>query len=286
MRDNSFPRITLVTPSFNQAQFLAETIESVLAQGYPNLEYFVLDGGSTDGSLEILQSYSDRLTYWESVRDNGQADAIAKGFARSTGDLLNWLNSDDRLAPNALNIVAEMYRSDPAAGIYAAVVENFIDGQFGERHEISAPQNLDIESMFFRSGRRICRHQPGVYFSQQLMRKAGSMSTQFHICMDVDLHSRMLAAGGRVIYDSRTVAFFRRHPAAKTAGVGPNSLRFVEEYIEISNKIGGTLGLRPRHWRGHWRTLLATLRYALIMRDRKLLLRTIGVLWRVLVGCV
>lgn len=120
-----FPKISIVTPSFNQAQFLGETIESVLAQRYPNLEYFVFDGGSTDGSVEILQRYGSRLTYWESRPDKGQADAIAKGFCRATGDLLNWLNSDDLLAPHALQHIANLAGSRPDADLLAASVENF-----------------------------------------------------------------------------------------------------------------------------------------------------------------
>ena len=91
----NLPRITIVTPSYNQSQFQEDTIRSVLTQNYPNVEYFVIDGGSTDGSVEIIKKYERWLTHWESVPDKGQADAILKGFARSTGDIVGWLNSDD-----------------------------------------------------------------------------------------------------------------------------------------------------------------------------------------------
>ncbi|MBG0771685.1 MAG: glycosyltransferase, partial [Anaerolineaceae bacterium] len=96
------PLVSIITPSFNQAKYLRRTIESVLNQDYPNLEYMVIDGGSNDGSVEIIQEYTDRLTYWESVKDKGQTDAINKGFNRATGKYVAWLNSDDVYYPGAI----------------------------------------------------------------------------------------------------------------------------------------------------------------------------------------
>lgn len=110
MPDGSdWPKISIVTPSFNQAQYLEETIRSVLMQGYPNLEYMIIDGGSTDGSIEIIKKYEPWLAYWVSEPDCGQSHAINKGWKRSGGDLLAWLNSDDFLARNALETVAIQY---------------------------------------------------------------------------------------------------------------------------------------------------------------------------------
>ena len=105
----AWPRITIVTPSFNQAQYLEETIRSVLLQGYPNLEYLVFDGGSTDGSVDILRRYDRFLDAWVSERDKGQSDAINKGLARCTGTIVNWLCSDDVLLPGALFRVGEAF---------------------------------------------------------------------------------------------------------------------------------------------------------------------------------
>lgn len=111
----NWPRITLVTPSFNQAAWLAKTLDSVLGQGYPNLEYGVVDGGSTDGSIAILDAYRDRLSFVISEPDKGMYDAIQKGFARSTGEIMGWLNSDDVLMPNALFTLARLFHDIPQA---------------------------------------------------------------------------------------------------------------------------------------------------------------------------
>ena len=104
------PRITLVTPSFNQAPFLDMTIRSVLDQNYPNLEYFVMDGGSTDHSVDVIKKYEKQIAWWVSEKDKGQSNAINKGFARATGDLYAYINSDDTLAPGALHAAAQAYQ--------------------------------------------------------------------------------------------------------------------------------------------------------------------------------
>lgn len=105
----TFPKITIVTPSFNQGAYLEETMLSVLNQGYPNLEYIVIDGGSTDNSVEIIKKYADRLAYWTSEKDKGMYDAIQKGFARSTGEIMGWINSDDRYHPKSFFVLAEIF---------------------------------------------------------------------------------------------------------------------------------------------------------------------------------
>ena len=107
------PRISVVTPSFNQSAFLEETLRSVLDQGYPNLEYIVIDGGSTDASADIIRKHAGRITCWVSEKDQGQYDAINKGFARSTGEIMAWLNSDDKYLPWTFSVVGEIFASRP-----------------------------------------------------------------------------------------------------------------------------------------------------------------------------
>ena len=119
-------KISVVTPSFNHARFLERTMLSVLGQPYPDLEYLVVDGGSQDGSVEIIRKYAGRLAYWVSEKDQGQTDAINKGFARARGDIFAWLNSDDTYLPGTLPQVADFFEKNPqAAAVYANA--NFID---------------------------------------------------------------------------------------------------------------------------------------------------------------
>src|SRR5262245_14464164 len=110
---DTFPKITIVTPSLNQGQFIEETIQSIIGQRYPNMEYFVIDGGSTDDTLSILRKYDDRIDFWVSAADKGQAAAINKGFARASGEILGWLNSDDTYEPGVFAEVARSFQEHP-----------------------------------------------------------------------------------------------------------------------------------------------------------------------------
>ena len=111
--NGDWPKISVVTPSFNQGRYIEATIKSVLDQGYPNLEYIIMDGGSTDGTVEIIERYSDRLAYWVSEEDEGQTDALIKGFDRASGDILCWLCSDDLFEASTLQEVAETFVRNP-----------------------------------------------------------------------------------------------------------------------------------------------------------------------------
>ncbi|NVO00781.1 MAG: glycosyltransferase, partial [Geobacteraceae bacterium] len=140
------PKITIVTPSYNQGRFLEKTILSVLDQGYPNLEYIVIDGGSTDESVEIIKKYADRLTYWVSEPDRGQSHAINKGFERATGEIFGWLNSDDWYHPGALQAVAEAFAANPDVGAVVGAGE-MVDEE-GKQLIYKSTTKVDLDFLY------------------------------------------------------------------------------------------------------------------------------------------
>ena len=180
------PKITLVTPSFNQARFLGETLSTVALQSYPNLEHIVMDGGSTDGSVELIRDHASQLSYWVSERDRGQSHAINKGFERATGDVLGWLNSDDTLLPGALLTVAEVFRREPDVDlVYGDFVYTDVDGRPMRRRHVF--KTMSYESLLYHD----YLGQPAVFFRRRLWDAVGPLDESLHYCMDWDLFLRM-----------------------------------------------------------------------------------------------
>jgi Glycosyl transferase family 2 len=182
----SLPKISMVTPSFNQAEFLEQTITSVLDQNYPNLEYIIMDGGSTDGSVEIIQKYAHRLAYWQSQKDRGHSDAINQGFAISTGEIMGWINSDDMLTPWSLRTVAEAFTQFPhVQWIHGFTSSWNRHGQMVEAH--SDPKN--IYDYLIGDYRWI--QQESVFWKKSLWEKAGSqISSNPKFMIDGELWTR------------------------------------------------------------------------------------------------
>jgi glycosyltransferase involved in cell wall biosynthesis len=216
------PRITIVTPSFNQAQWLEQTIRSVLDQGYPDLEYMVLDGGSKDGSADVIRRYADRLAYWTSERDGGQADAINKGFARASGDLLGWINSDDLLEPGSLARLAAAHAARPDALLLGDVTD-FYDADGGaylvRQRDVTLANLLEIGSG------RCAWHQPGTFVPRKAYQAAGPLDAGMHFAFDREWMCRLLRHAP-VHYLGAPVARFRIHAAQKTSAEVP---RYLEE---------------------------------------------------------
>jgi glycosyltransferase involved in cell wall biosynthesis len=204
------PRITIVTPSFNQAAYLETTLSSVLDQGYPNLEYIVVDGGSTDGSVDILRRYSDRLNYWVSEKDCGQTDAINKGMSRATGELRAYLNSDDAYLPGALERVARAYRENPEADLFHGVCR-VIDEQgrtIGRRcgSITRFDEIVDVWGVWWKERNFV---QPEVFWTKRIADKIGPLRTGLFMVMDYEYWTRILRAGGRVVALEEELAAFR-----------------------------------------------------------------------------
>jgi glycosyltransferase involved in cell wall biosynthesis len=216
-----WPRITVVTPSFNQGRYIEETILSVRNQRYPNLEHIVMDGGSTDGTRDILHAYRDGFAHWQSEPDGGQSDAINSGFARSTGEILTWLNSDDQLAPGALAAVALAFVQS-GADLVAGECHIYRDGKLVDQHLTSCADGpLPLEDLLDISGRWLegqFFYQPEVMFTRAIWERAGAhVRTDLYHSMDYDLWLRMAHAGARLHVIGRPVARFRFHEQQKTA---------------------------------------------------------------------
>jgi glycosyltransferase involved in cell wall biosynthesis len=206
----ALPRITVVTPSYNQAPFLEATLRSVLLQGYPNLEYIVVDGGSRDGSVDIIRHYAGHLAWWVSEPDQGQVDAILKGLHRASGEWFNWINSDDLLAPQALWRVA-------AAGSGHDVVTGPV-ANFSARGLCGVTQNRQfaLRPLIFQHLGGAKYHQPGIWLRREALLHSGGLHRQRHYKFDYEMLLRYLHRHPRVCYLPQVMAYFRLHEQSKT----------------------------------------------------------------------
>jgi glycosyltransferase involved in cell wall biosynthesis len=212
-----FPRISIITPSFNQAPFIEQTITSVLGQNYPNLEYIIIDGGSTDGSVEIIRKYESRLAYWVSEKDRGQSHAINKGFERATGEILAYLNSDDLYVEGALARVAERFNRDPDIDLLhgrCRVVD--VHGvKIGERvgSITQYDEILDLWDVWWANRNFV---EPEVFWRKRIADKIGPFREDLFWVMDYEYWLRILHAGGRFGFLDAELAAFRLHPNQKS----------------------------------------------------------------------
>ena len=264
------PLVTIVTPSFNQGEFIADAIESVLAQDYPRIEYLVIDGGSTDATLEVLRRYGDRVR-WTSGPDAGQADAIHRGFLAGSGEYLAWLNSDDRYVPGAIRAAIDELAVDPSAALLYGGAE-FIDrqgavlGPCGQIEPWSLERLVDVTDFVV---------QPATVFRRDAYLAVGGLDPALHYCMDYDLWIR-LGQRYRVLHLTRLLAQVRIYGETKTATGGLTRL----DEIELMSRRNGSAGLpeyfRREMWRELRHALAAAARKRQLARTARLALRTMS----------
>jgi glycosyltransferase involved in cell wall biosynthesis len=205
------PRVSIVTPSYNQRSFLERTILSVLEQDYPNLEYIIMDGGSTDGSVEIIKEYEKYLSYWQSQPDGGQVDAINKGFSRATGEIFAFLNSDDLLLLDAVSHMVELYKTHPdAVGFVGGGQSITKDGYIFHTRQ---PQKIDRDSLADWSENWF--YQPACFFTADVTRTVGYFDPRYELAFDFDFWMR-ITQFGNLIPTTKTIAAATVHLDAKT----------------------------------------------------------------------
>jgi glycosyltransferase involved in cell wall biosynthesis len=206
--NEDFPRITIITPTFNQGQFIEETIQSVIAQQYPNLEYIIIDGGSTDETVSIIKKYQEHISYWVSEKDSGQSEAINKGLKIATGAVINWLNSDDILLPHCLFSVASYFKANPDTDL---VYGNILSFNTDTEIQVAA-----FKPDLFHYCAHICIPQPAAFFTKKMIEHVGPVNESLHFSMDWDLYVRGILAGFKYVQVPDLFCKFRIHNTSKS----------------------------------------------------------------------
>ncbi len=227
---NEQPLVSIVTPSYNQGDFLEETIRSVLEQDYPKIEYWVIDGGSTDNSLEIIKSHQQRLAGWVSEKDRGQADGINKGFAKATGEIVGWLNSDDLYYPGAIREAVAAFQAHPEASFVFSDVES-IDGE-GKAFNLMHYGDWKLADLMAFN----IIGQPGVFMRREVLEQAGYLDLTYNYLLDVQLWIKMARIAEPFYVPGKVWAAARIHENAKNSaqakGFGPEAFRLAKWLCE------------------------------------------------------
>ena len=227
----NLPLVSIITPSFNQARYLESTIQSVLVQDYPRIEYIIVDGGSTDGSVDVIKKYAGRLAWWVSEQDKGQTDAINKGFNRASGEILAWLNSDDTYNPGAVSTAVKYLTENPdVAMVYADC--NYINEQGGVIGKFNSAQT---DHRRLREG-YVHIPQQTMFFRASYWQEVGPLDPSFYFAMDYDLWTRIAARAPIKYLAGQTWANFRIHTSGKTTSADD---RCWPEMLRVHYRDGG-----------------------------------------------
>lgn len=221
------PLVTVVTPSFNQARYLRQTIESVLSQDYPRIEYIVMDGGSTDGSVDIIRGFESRLSHWQSGPDRGQAHAVNEGWRHGRGDILAFLNSDDYYLPGAIHEVVQAFLDAPAAGLVFGQ-GNWVaeDGSLRQTTAIGGTAQQMVEGL-------TSVPQPAAFIRRTVIERVGWLDESLHFTLDKEFYLRVIGTCAFVVLD-RPLACLRLQPDSKSVSSGAS---FAPEMIALGERI-------------------------------------------------
>lgn len=246
-----WPRLSVVVPSYQQGEFIEETLRSILLQGYPNLELLVMDGGSKDGTVDILRRYEPWIKEWVSEKDGGQSAAINKGWRRATGELLTWLNSDDLLLPGWAAETAAAFKSDPALDVVCCdvqVIDKDSRVMFTCVGAVPEPERILVRwsSPF---------GQQGVTMRRPVLEATGYVDERLHFTMDLELWLRLALEGRKFRYVAKSLGAFRLHPAAKTGTRHDvhisDMLLVTQEFLDSASADQQSLAERARR-RRYW----------------------------------
>ncbi len=250
---NKYPKISIITPVLNYGDYLEQTIRSVLLQNYPNLEYIIIDGGSTDESINIIKKYEPWVSYWISETDSGQSDAINKGIRRATGEWVAWINADDIYYPDTLNIIASIIKQNTATSwVVGSTV--YIDNEFNEigKFQPKLYSTRNENKAYQKKGwlDYVCNRRTGIYLPQPssfwklgVVVKAGYLDESLHFAMDHELYGRLALQGLSPYILDKPLACFRIHADQKTSSLSS----FLNEERNIVKKL-----MHSATWADRW----------------------------------
>lgn len=223
---NKNPKISIITPSFNQGQYIEEAILSIINSDYKNIEFIIIDGAGKDNTVETIRKHEKNVTYWVSEPDKGQSDAINKGLAKATGDIIAWLNSDDLYFPQTLSEVSKLFAQNPETIIFHG--KSLLFGE-GQKNKVIGKFDENFHHKYLAY---IPFPQPSMFINKFFFEKTGNLNTDLHYAMDFDLVARAFLIGNIKFSDSMW-SKYRLHPTSKTN----DSLKFADEWAIIFSKV-------------------------------------------------
>jgi len=224
--NKTYPKISVITPSYNQGIYIEETIQSVLNQNYPNLEYIIIDGGSSDSTVEIIKKYESKIDFWVSEKDKGQADAINRGFAKATGDILCWLNSDDYFFPETLKYVASQLNIEKKEILFGEVDHIFEPDKAVKHSNVKNKyENYNLELYDYII-------QPGSFWTKKVWESTGAVDENLHFVFDWECFLRAKKNNTEFKYSNKVMSMYRVHAAHKTSNGGEKRQKEIEYILK------------------------------------------------------